>query len=368
MKFLIVDTYYPGFLNSVFDRNPSWCRQPYQHQWRALMDQSFGTADYYSANLQQLGHEATEVVANCRQLQLQWAREHGVSPRFRLQQRRYRGIPIPWLGKDWLYSILRAQVEHYRPDVIHFQDPGGTDPAFVREIRPSVRLTTAQIASPVPTGADFRFYDLMLSSLPHFVRQFQQQGLRSAYFNLGFEPRVQALLKPTESRSVVFVGGLSQGHAERIKFLEAVAERARVDWWGYGAEHLAEDSPLQATYHGPAWALQMFEKLFNSRIALNHHIDVAKNYANNMRLYEVTGVGSLLLTDAKENLPQLFEPGKEVVTYGSAAECVELIEYFLEHEEERRTIARAGQERTLREHTYYHRMQEFAELTKPLLA
>ena len=115
-------------------------------------------------------------------------------------------------------------------------------------------------------------------------------------------------------------------------------------------------------------------RTFDAATALFHVVSYQTTDADlcaffaNVRRHLRPGAPSLLLTDAKENLPQLFEPGKEVVTYDSAAECVELIEYFLEHEEERRTIARAGQERTLREHTYYHRMQEFAELTKPLLA
>ena len=44
---------------------------------------------------------------------------------------------------------------------------------------------------------------------------------------------------------------------------------------------------------------------------------MAKSYANNMRLYEATGVGALLVTDWKENLGEMFEPGKEVVAYRS---------------------------------------------------
>jgi spore maturation protein CgeB len=58
----------------------------------------------------------------------------------------------------------------------------------------------------------------------------------------------------------------------------------------------------------------------------------------------------------------MFEPGKEVVAYRSPEECVELVKYYLEHDKEREAIARAGQERTLREHTYYHRMQELVEI------
>jgi spore maturation protein CgeB len=60
----------------------------------------------------------------------------------------------------------------------------------------------------------------------------------------------------------------------------------------------------------------------------------------------------------------LFEAGKEVIVYDSTEECAELIRYYLQHEKERTRIARAGQERTLKEHTYYHRMQELLDILK----
>jgi spore maturation protein CgeB len=83
-----------------------------------------------------------------------------------------------------------------------------------------------------------------------------------------------------------------------------------------------------------------------------------------MRLYEATGVGTLLITDYKDNLHTLFEPGSEVIAYNSAEECVELVTYYLAHEEERQAIARAGQQRTLREHSYLHRMQELVNIVE----
>ena len=48
-----------------------------------------------------------------------------------------------------------------------------------------------------------------------------------------------------------------------------------------------------------------------------------------MRLYEATGVGSLLVTDAKQNLAELFEPESEVVTYRDADELVERVRHYL---------------------------------------
>lgn len=81
-----------------------------------------------------------------------------------------------------------------------------------------------------------------------------------------------------------------------------------------------------------------------------------------MRLYEATGMGTCLITDWKENLHTLFEPDKEVVTYHSADELIEKVNYLLENDDERVKIAKAGQKRTLKEHTYQSRIKELLEI------
>jgi len=63
----------------------------------------------------------------------------------------------------------------------------------------------------------------------------------------------------------------------------------------------------------------------------------------------------------------MFEPGKEVVAYRSAEECAEMVQYYLEYDEEREAIALTGQQRTLRDHMYYQRMQEFADIVQTYL-
>jgi spore maturation protein CgeB len=58
----------------------------------------------------------------------------------------------------------------------------------------------------------------------------------------------------------------------------------------------------------------------------------------------------------------MFVLDKEVIAYRTGEECAELIQYYLEHEDEREEIARAGQVRTLRDHTYNQRMQALVDI------
>ena len=98
--------------------------------------------------------------------------------------------------------------------------------------------------------------------------------------------------------------------------------------------------------------------------SLNKHIDISENYANNMRLFEATGMGCLLVTDWKENLGEMFEPENEVVTYRDAEECVDKLRFYLapQNEPARARIMSAGQRRTLTEHTYHARMRQLLAL------
>jgi len=55
----------------------------------------------------------------------------------------------------------------------------------------------------------------------------------------------------------------------------------------------------------------MYKALSRAKIGFNIHADIASDYAANMRMFEVTGVGSCLITDWKPNLHELFEDGEE---------------------------------------------------------
>lgn len=112
---------------------------------------------------------------------------------------------------------------------------------------------------------------------------------------------------------------------------------------------------------GPAWGLQMYEVLARSKIVVNHHGNVPP-YANNLRLFEATGSGAMLLTDEKPNLAELFRPGSEAIAYRDAEQCVDHIRHFLAHDAARATIARAGQARTLADHSFENRMRELIEI------
>jgi spore maturation protein CgeB len=231
-------------------------------------------------------------------------------------------------------------------------------------LRRSNALVAGQIASAAPPDQRLRMFDLLLTSFPHYVERFERAGVAAEYFRIGFDPRVlEQVSDISTEHDVVFVGALNGiRHRRGNRPIAYAARKLTLDVWGYDLRGRTPWSPLRARYRGEAWGIDMFRILASSRIVLNRHITDARQYANNMRLYEATGVGSLLVTDAKENLADLFEPGREVVTYRSGHELVAQVRRYQADEDARREIAAAGQARTLRDHTYAVRMSELAEI------
>ena len=353
MRVLIVDTCYPAFLASHYASNPGLAGRSYDEQWRALMDTFFGTADSYSYYLRELGHEAHEVVVNAEPLQAAWAKEHGL-----------RGSLLDRVRRRAAPELVLAQADWFEPDVVYVQHIGFLAPRTMAALKARTRLLVGQIASEAPAAEHFRHLDLVLTSFPHFVSRFRSEGIASEHLRIGFDPRVlDRLGRGGARRAVVFVGALGGAqHARGNDLLERAAARVEVDFWGYNLGDRPPASPLVRRYHGEAWGLDMLRVLAAARISLNRHIDVAEDNANNMRLYEATGVGSLLLTDAKQNLGDLFEVGREVVAYRNEGELVEAVEHYLSNEEERAAVAAGGQRRTLEDHTYAVRMRELADI------
>ena len=109
--------------------------------------------------------------------------------------------------------------------------------------------------------------------------------------------------------------------------------------------------------HPPVFGLNLFKLMARAKIVFNNHGEVAGKCAGNIRMFEVTGAGSCLITDWKDNITELFEPGKEIITYVSIEDCIEKIKWLLNHPEERRKIAKAGHERTMRDHTIESRVK-----------
>lgn len=327
MRIVIVDSYYPQFLESWrFDLNAH-----YQKELRRLLTFSFGTGDFYSRNLRTLGWDVCDLIWN---------------------------VPLQ-------HDVF------LQPDVVFMQD---------LSIAPPVRgrILAGQCSCPMPPQHLIEKYDVIFTSFPHYVARFEAMGIKAIYNPLAFDPividRLEDIRSVERTLDVVFIGGVGNpSHWRRgMETLEMVArEIPTFKWWGYGIDTLPPHSSLIDKYQGPAWGLDMYRILRRAKVVLNRHGEVAEGYANNMRLYEATGCGAALLTEAAPNLSELFEcsgPRPEVVTYNSAQEAIDMIQILLEADNFRHMVAEGGQHRTFAAHTYHRRMATVSHILKEMIA
>ncbi len=371
MKVLILDTLYSNFLNKIYTENTFLQEYEYEKQFRYLADLLFGTSDFYSSNLEKLNCESETLYINVNPLQLKWAQENNIKINFlnkNILFKNYQNRIIQKIIRKNLYKILEAQIRFCAPDVVIVMDPV-LDNDFLYSIKYLARLWICQTASVLAPLDRFKGYDLILSSYLGYVYNLAKKGFKTEYFKLAFENKILDKLQ-LKNRNIEcsFVGGMSGIRLQpRRDLLSGILKHnIKLDLYGYGIDDFKENTKIREFYKGPAWGKDMYNIFLSSKIVINNHsmmfLDKENIYANNMRLYEATGCGALLITDYKENLKDIFEIDKEVLAYKNVDELVEKMKYYLNNENVRKEIALAGQKRTLSEHTYFNRMKELRKI------
>jgi spore maturation protein CgeB len=350
--------------------------------------------------LNKLGNDAYELIANAKPLQTSWAKEHGFN----------------YSGEE----LLLEQFKFYKPEIIFFQDSLSFSYSFIRDVKknvPSVKKIIGWCCAPftIQQVETFMLYDFVCGCSPKFVDFLITKGIKTYRLNHAFESSLLHRIQKANNyptSDFIFIGsfiGNQDFHNSRIKLVETlINKKVNLSLYtnlpnsnsfyvfgqkvGYsissflkslGLNHFALSLPLikkvarltekpskinfskqfkEAANPTPLFGIEMFRAISKSKIGFNSHGGVAGEYAANVRLFEVTGVSSCLLTDNKKNNRDFFEPDQEVVTYESVDECIEKVNWLLSHPKALREIASAGQKRTLRDHTFENRAGELHEI------
>jgi len=343
----------------------------WEEQYRATVEGGFPTLSSWVEPLRAKGHQVMDIWADHMPLQLRWCRDHGIELPKDVSKN-----PLVYVG------IAAEQIRHFEPDVILIGNLYTFDSDFLRSVSDHYRIAVGQHAARLP-NCDFSEYDAIISSLPNQVDFFNGKGVPSYLVKLAFDSRLLSRVDSSKKEyGLVFAGSVSADHKLRAEALLALGQEMPIDVFGSVPDNktllgnstepsglarwlqrikqaVAPPHVTKIRSHPALWGLEMYQMMGESRIVFNRHIDAAGSYANNLRLYEVTGSGALLLTDWKTNMDEIFSPGIECVTYRDTAECVRMAKFYLQSDEKREQIAQAGRRRVIAEHTYEHRVDEF---------
>jgi spore maturation protein CgeB len=387
-----ITSFYRDYLADYYRRKPNIIEKSYEAQLSDIMSEGFAWADFFSRHLTKLGNESFEIIRNAEPLQKAWAKENGCI-------------------SD---NILLNQLKKLKPEVVFFQDTLNYPGEFVKNIRkeiPSVKLVIAHVCSPYSYEQLelFKSFDIVLVCSPGFQNYFDRHGIKNHLFYHGFEhtllPKIQENANSDEN-DILFVGSFFQSkafHDSRLKLVEfilreglpltiysdirkqspidlrllqmtflsvkvlrilslnkiirnlsALRKAALLDEYPKGNDF--STNFISHLHNRSIYGIEMLRLLSRSKICLNSHGGVAGEYAANIRMFEVTGAGSLLVTDDKKNIKDLFIPDTEIITYSSPGECISKLKWLLDKPEEIKKIALEGQQKTLKNHTLEQRV------------
>ncbi|MCP5469511.1 MAG: glycosyltransferase family 1 protein [Chlamydiales bacterium] len=381
--------------------DPNWS---YAEIQRHYFTQKIAYSDSLTWGMQSHGFECEEIIYDFKELQMQWAKEHNFVPK-----------------EGWQIEIALAQLQAAKPKILFLQDIYAFPSQLIHQIKervPSIErliIFRGYPGFPPELAKTLSAADLLLVGSPILLTKCQEAGLSPHMFYHYFDPRIVISSHP--KYSCVFCGssglGYSMGHASRYFLLKTLLQKGLVEAWLDEKKllhpvkvtvrnlllQIAQKAPALTSLpiqkmrnlrtnleenkeegfplfepvrklaprfpqmcHPPLFGLEMYQKLAEGKIVLNKHANCAKGTADNIRLFQATGVGSCLLTDKASNMSELFEEDKEIVTYASRAECEEKIRFLLDNAHVRQEIARAGQKRTLRDHTVTKRCEQLTSL------
>ena len=190
------------------------------------------------------------------------------------------------------------------------------------------------------------FYHAMATTYPGTVRRYRRDGICNVMLtnwaaNSAF---LRGPLRAADCRiQVSFVGASHGNRARRVEWLRR--QGIDVACFGHGwPEGSVEADSIPAIMR-------------NSVISLNFANARGDNQLK-ARTFEVPGAGGFLLTERVQGLEGVYEVDREITVFESDLDMMEKVRYFLNHPDDRDAIAKAGFERTRRDHTYEIRFSE----------
>jgi hypothetical protein len=367
-------------------------------RWHALSSYT-----RWNEYLAKQGFEVLEFHHNLPNVELKWAEENQFCPK----------------KENEIFQIGIEKIKRFNPDIIYCSSPlFYLKSHFLRELinlLPKKPKLVAWYGANCGNERIFRNFDLALSNSKHLINELYKKEITADFLQHSFEPAVLDKIKIPERRinKLGFFGNLDtytsdfkernelllkiseidnilQVHGsvhkpkllERLKYstiksrhnlsrsLSGLLPLAILKTWSKIKNLPPSPWPLEKMFcqkvKPPLFGHQMLQALSNYQISFNYHNKHTGDNACNMRLFEATGIGCCLLTDHKSDICSIFEPDVEVVTYKTPSEAIDKAKYLLNNTSTAQKIAKAGQQKTLLEHTTEKQVDHLVSYLKNL--
>lgn len=274
-------------------------------------------------------------------------------------------------------KAMRKSAFLFKPDVLMVFFGIGVDMEEVRYVKRMGVIT-------VFWGGDeetwFHYYirispefDLWCCYSTATLHAHQQAGARAIYFPYAVDPALffPVRLKREEEGAfgadIAFVGC---HYPEREAIFRHLSNLYKVKAFYTGKEcgrvpvgHI-DFERLRKIYAGAKIVLDPFSTCDRQRFGL---LGLGRSYGVPCRSFEVPACRAFGLQPFREDLPLLYEIGKEVDVFRDEEEMMDKISFYLKNPQKREELAKKAYFRTLRDHTYGHRAKTLLDAIEEVM-
>ena len=204
-------------------------------------------------------------------------------------------------------------------------------------------------------------YDLFFVKDHYALRSLESVGMRNLYYLPMYcvpdQHHPVSLSAEETSRFASPISFVGSRYAYRERFVKSLA-RYPVRLWGAGWAKSPDPEVRQMIGGSHIAGRDKLCVYSGSVVSLNHHHPLNDVWGVNTRAFELAAAGACQLADHKDDLPALFKPGQEILTYLDLRELQRHLDYALAHPDEARAIGASARQRALAEHTLRHRIDE----------
>ena len=288
-----------------------------------------------------------------------------------------------WFDRDprllRMYDDLQRRIAETGADALIVDNWPPYHPDFLRTlpIYKVLRTTDGPLAAYDRDFAYVHAYDHVLYHSPAYSSDLDMRekleyagAKRSDLWLLGvfdawFDERLTEaqLFDRDRDIDIVFVGSMFRNKLPLLARLKrAFGRRFRLHGRGSWKMHVY----WNLKYGFPGWIRSIG---FDEFIPLYHRTKIGINVHNRgdytvggYRMFELPANGVMQICDGGSFLSTFYDVGQEVVGYSNADDLIDKIRYYLQHDEEREAIARAGFRRVMRDHRMGPRFRQAADL------
>ena len=197
------------------------------------------------------------------------------------------------------------------------------------------------------------FFDVHFVPRKENLPEYRKIGCKNVYrFYRGYDPALHRPIPLSEMErkkydsDVCFIGAWER---EREAYLaHLVVNAISVSIWGRYWERGKYWNLLKTSWRGTGLRGEEYVKALCAAKICLCFLRKQNRDQQNSRTFEIPACGAFMLAERTREHLELFEEGKETEFFSTKEELLEKVRYYLNHEEERKEIGKAGRERCLK--------------------